>query len=138
MFVSTRLLKTANSRSQRSLSFVSALQLVPQTSPKSACTTFPTLTFQSRSERPTILMIVGQGPIALAVGAGGWLFGIFLLSSVFSLLFLPLSGLVGFGLSEPLRQYFSLYRVFFQREGVREDCTYCKRNWPLFRLSSKL
>ena len=25
--------------------------------------------------RPTILMIVGQGPIALAVGAGGGVFG---------------------------------------------------------------
>ena len=41
--------------------------------------------------RPTICMIVGQGPIALAVGAGGG--GLtFLLSSIFSLLFLPLSG----------------------------------------------
>ena len=41
--------------------------------------------------RPTIWMIVGQGPIALAVGAGGvaWTF---LLSSILSLLFLPLSG----------------------------------------------
>ena len=40
---------------------------------------------------PTIRITVGQGPIALAVGAGGvaW---IFLLSSVLSLLFLPLSG----------------------------------------------
>ena len=41
--------------------------------------------------RPTIWMIVGQGPTALAVGAGGgcWTF---LLSSIFFLLFLPLSG----------------------------------------------
>ena len=31
---------------------------------------------------PTILITVGQGPIALAVGAGGF----FLLSSIFSLL----------------------------------------------------
>ena len=40
---------------------------------------------------PTIWMIVAQGPIALSVGAGGdvWTF---LLSSVFSLLFLPLFG----------------------------------------------
>ena len=38
--------------------------------------------------RPTIWMIVWQGPIALAVGAGVWTF---LLSSIFSLLFLPLS-----------------------------------------------
>ena len=41
--------------------------------------------------RPTIWMIVGQGPIALAVGAGGVVWT-FLLSSIFSLLFLPLSG----------------------------------------------
>ena len=41
--------------------------------------------------RSTIWMIVGQGPIALAVGAdGGGL--TFLLSSILSLLFLPLSG----------------------------------------------
>ena len=41
--------------------------------------------------RPTILITVGQGPIALAVDAGGgcWTF---LLSSVLSLLFLPLFG----------------------------------------------
>ena len=41
--------------------------------------------------RPTIWMIVGQGPIVLAVGAGGGSLDI-LLSSIFSLLFLPLSG----------------------------------------------
>ena len=43
------------------------------------------------SGRPTILISVGQGPTALAVGAGGgcWTF---LLSSVLSLLFLPLFG----------------------------------------------
>ena len=41
--------------------------------------------------RPTIRMIVGQGPIVLAVGAGGVVWT-FLLSSIFSLLFLPLSG----------------------------------------------
>ena len=40
--------------------------------------------------RPTIWMIVGQGPIALAVGAGGGGLDI-LLSSFLSLLFLPLS-----------------------------------------------
>ena len=39
--------------------------------------------------RLTIWMIVGQGPIALAVGAGG---GVFFLSSILSVLFLPLSG----------------------------------------------
>ena len=41
--------------------------------------------------RPTIWVIVGQGPIALAVGAGGGCLDI-LLSSILSLLFLPLSG----------------------------------------------
>ena len=40
-------------------------------------------------ERPTILMIVGQGPFALAVGAGGDCLDI-LLSFILSLLFLPL------------------------------------------------
>ena len=42
--------------------------------------------------RPTIWMIVGQGPVALAVGAGGGRLDIFLLFSIFSLLFLPLFG----------------------------------------------
>ena len=41
--------------------------------------------------RPTILTTVGQGPIALAVGAGGGGLDI-LLSSILSLLFLPLFG----------------------------------------------
>ena len=41
--------------------------------------------------RPTIWMIVGQGPIVLAVGTGGVVWT-FLLSSILSLLFLPLSG----------------------------------------------
>ena len=40
--------------------------------------------------RPTTLMIVGQGPIALAVGAGGRLFGHF---------YSPLSFLSSFSLS---------------------------------------
>ena len=43
-------------------------------------------------ERPTIWRILGQGPIALAGGAGGGVVWTFLLSSIFSLLFLPLSG----------------------------------------------
>ena len=47
--------------------------------------------------RPTILITVGQGPIAL-----GWLVGCF-------------------GLSSPLRQYFSLYRAVSQREGERGE-----------------
>ena len=41
---------------------------------------------------PTIRMIVEQGRIALAVGAGGKLFGYFLLSSTFSLILPSLSG----------------------------------------------
>ena len=41
--------------------------------------------------RPTILITVGQGPTALAVGAGGVVWT-FLLSSIVSLLFLPLLG----------------------------------------------
>ena len=39
--------------------------------------------------RPTIWMIVGQGPIALAVGGVVWTF---FLSSIISLFFLPLFG----------------------------------------------
>ena len=39
-----------------------------------------------------VWMIVEQGPIVLAVGAGGGLFGHFFLSSIFSLFFLPLFG----------------------------------------------
>ena len=41
--------------------------------------------------RPTIWITVGQGPIALAVGAGGVVWT-FLLSAILSLLFLPLFG----------------------------------------------
>ena len=41
--------------------------------------------------RPTIWMTVGQGPAALAVDAGGLCLDIFL-SSILSLLFLPLFG----------------------------------------------
>ena len=41
--------------------------------------------------RPTVLITVGQGPTALAVGAGG-VFLTFLFSSILSLLFLPLFG----------------------------------------------
>ena len=40
---------------------------------------------------PAIRIIVGQGPTALAVGAGGVVWT-FLLSSVLSFLFLPLFG----------------------------------------------
>ena len=39
-----------------------------------------------------IWIIVGQGPTALAVGAGGGCLDIFFLSSIISLFFLPLSG----------------------------------------------
>ena len=41
--------------------------------------------------RPTFWITVGQGPIALAVGAGGGCLDI-LLSSILSLLFLPFFG----------------------------------------------
>ena len=41
--------------------------------------------------RPTIWFTVGQGPTALVVGAGGVVWT-FLLSSILSLLFLPLFG----------------------------------------------
>ena len=41
--------------------------------------------------RSTIWITVGQGPTALAVGAGGVVWT-FLLSSILSLLFLPLFG----------------------------------------------
>ena len=41
--------------------------------------------------RPTIWITVGQGPTALAVGADGG-YWTFLLSSILSLLFLPLFG----------------------------------------------
>ena len=40
--------------------------------------------------RPTIWIIVGQGPTALSVGAGGVVWKFFLLSIIF-LFFLPLS-----------------------------------------------
>ena len=43
-------------------------------------------------ERPTVLITVGQGPIVLAVGAGGGCLDIFFLLSILSLLFLPLFG----------------------------------------------
>ena len=38
---------------------------------------------------PTIWATVGQGPTALAEGAGGFFFWTFLLSSILSYLFLP-------------------------------------------------
>ena len=41
--------------------------------------------------RPTIWITVGQGPTALAIGAGGVVWTV-LLSSILSLLFLPLFG----------------------------------------------
>ena len=42
--------------------------------------------------RPTIWMIVGQGPTAPALGASGGCLDIFFLSSILSLLCLPLFG----------------------------------------------
>ena len=73
-------------------------------------------------------MIVGQGPPAPAVGAGGGCLDIFTLICPFSPLSPSLSEtaryswLVGcFGFNGPLRQYFSLYRAFSQREGDSGD-----------------
>ena len=72
--------------------------------------------------RPTALITVGQGPIALAVGAGGGGLDIFTLIYPFSSFSLSLGWLVGcFGFSGPLRQYFSLYRAVSQREGERGE-----------------
>ena len=78
--------------------------------------------------RPTIWMIVGQGPIALAVGAGGGCLDIFTLFYLLSPLSPSLWGtaryswLVGcFGFNGPLRQHFSLYRAVSQREGERGE-----------------
>ena len=94
-----------------------------------------------------IWISVGQGPTALAMGAGGGCLDIFTLFYHFSFLSPslwetarnrlknclkgPLSQkqptnqvnfwLVVFGLNDPLRQYFSLYRVVSQREGEREE-----------------
>ena len=42
--------------------------------------------------RPTILITVGQGPTALAAGAGGGCLDILFISSIPSLFFLPLFG----------------------------------------------
>ena len=50
------------------------------------------------SERPTNLVTVGQGPIALKVGAGGGCLDIIFLSSIVSLLFLPLWEIVRYRL----------------------------------------
>ena len=97
--------------------------------------------------RPTIWVIVGQGPTVFAVGASGCCVAI-LLSSILSLPVLPLFGrrLVGWfvGLNGPMRQCLSLYRAVSQREGERRERidesknvqttptrTYCKRNRPL-------
>ena len=66
--------------------------------------------------RPTFRIIVGQGPIALAVGAGGGCFDKSFLSSFFTGRRLASC----FGLNGPLRQYFSLYWAVFQREGERK------------------
>ena len=80
-----------------------------------------------------IWIIVGQGPAALAVGAGVDSLDIFSLDTVILSqravkpkitdqlkASLALIWLVGcFGFNGPLRQYFSLYRAVSQREGER-------------------
>ena len=63
-----------------------------------------------------IWIIVGQGPVAFAVGAGGGCLDIFYSHPDIKI------WLVGcFGLNGPLRQYFSLYRAVSQREGERDE-----------------
>ena len=62
--------------------------------------------------RPTIRITVGQGPTALAVGAVGGVVWTFLLSSILSLLFLPLFG--GWGDGRVVRWCW----VNFQYRGV--------------------
>ena len=69
--------------------------------------------------RPTIWMIVGQGSIALAAGAGGRLFN--LKQPTNQIQCRGFGWLVGFGLNGPLRQYFSLYQAVSQREGERGE-----------------
>ena len=71
--------------------------------------------------RPTIWMIVGQGPTVLAVGAGGGGLDI-LLSSIFTLFFFPLFGLllVVWGLTA-LWDRISVYIGPSPREGEREE-----------------
>ena len=54
--------------------------------------TLNTITFVQCRGVLLIWIMVGQGPIALAVGAGRGVFGHFFLSSITSLFFLPLSG----------------------------------------------
>ena len=72
---------------------------------------------------------VGQGPIALAVGAGGGGLNIFTLiypsfplsSSLWETARCRLKYCLK-GFNGPLRQYFSLYRAVSQREGVVGWC----------------
>ena len=76
-------------------------------------------------DHPCVLLIwilVGQGPIALAIGAGGGCLDIFTLIFLYSVLSPSPGWLVGcFGFNGPLRQYFSLYRAVSQREGERGE-----------------
>ena len=85
--------------------------------------------------RPSMWIIVGQGPIARAVGAGGGCFDIVTLLFLFTphspslqktvryrlKYCLHFGWLVVFGLNGPLRQYFILYRAVSQREGERKE-----------------
>ena len=65
--------------------------------------------------RPTIWMIVGQGPIALAVGAGGGILDIFTLIYPFS----PLSSSAG-----------ASYNLDYSRARAYCACSRC--GWGLF------
>ena len=82
------------------------------------------LSFQCRSVL-LLWIILGQGPIALAVGAGWGCLYICFLSSLFSFLSPSLGGgpkKVGcLGFNGPLRQYLSLYQAVSQREGERKE-----------------
>ena len=83
--------------------------------------------------RPTIWITVGQGPTALAVGAGGGCLDIFTLiypfsplspslweTARYSLKYCLKGWLVGFGLNGPLRQY-SVYIGPSPKEREKEE-----------------
>ena len=80
--------------------------------------------------RPTIWITVRPGLLPLQSVRVGVVWT-FLFSSILSLLFLPVFGLVGcFGFNGPLRQYFSLYRAVSQREGDRGEKDRSEKKCP--------
>ena len=78
--------------------------------------------------RPTILITVGQGPIAIAEGAVGW-FGHFLLSSVLSLLSPSLWETARYRLKHCLKGPLSPKQPTNQPIQTAPTRTYCKRGW---------